>query len=201
MADEQTELSPAEWEQYARLTERAVYSVDERRKRGQDPLPKVAFYPLVRLMPTCPVELAVLDMCERIFLVYRDDGEFRGWHMPGSVILRGESQERKLQDLIAKEIEPVGLTVNAPPVFVGVAETLEGPDDQSEETEGRNPRGYAEALLFACRVRMAPPIYGRFFHLDDIPQATLGHHRRMMKMIGQWLQNGGGKSYLRSRVG
>jgi hypothetical protein len=186
-------LSEAEWDIFADLAERATPSVDARAAEGKHLFPARAFHALAKLMPTVPIELAILRDESRlyggvqVFMIHRKDHEFEGYHMPGSVILRGQTRGAKLAELIEKEVTTSGLSVSAP-TLVQPVESMEGVDDQSEDTLGSNPRGQAEALLYACwAADGVSPQVGQFFPLSALPPNTLGHHRHMAKIIQQWL--------------
>ncbi len=181
-------LSEAEWDLFADLAYRAAFSADLRRREGEWHFPQHVFRALAWLMPTVPLELMIFDEYERIFLLYRKDDEYDGWHVPGSMILRRQSQEAKLAELLHREIKPTGLAVWDPKFFF-VSEHMPGPDDQSERSLGEDPRGQQESLVYLTRaVEGSHPREGAFFPLNELPQNTLGHQRRMIatarKLLG-----------------
>ncbi len=62
------------------------------------------WHALVKKFPTVAVELIILDEDNNVFLVYRKDEEFCGWHHPGSVWNDWETIDQRLERLIEREI-------------------------------------------------------------------------------------------------
>lgn len=142
------------------------------------------WHQLVMKYITVPIELFVIDDQGRVFLRYRKDREFDGHHHPGTVINDWETKKEALMRLVAGEIiRDAGLVgVITEPEPIG---DFECPRD---ETSTR----HAIALLYKCRFRgeyKSHPGMG-FFPLDDLPEDTLYHHKRMLAALQQHLVDG-----------
>lgn len=129
---------------------------------------------------TNPVELAVMrnEKAREILLIYREDKFYRGWHMPGSVILPGTNSLLARVNLIEREVRaPISI-----PRFVGYKEFPRG------NGCAENSRGQELSLLFVAHLTGDLPETSakRFFPLGAIPEGTLGHHIELIKMIREW---------------
>ncbi|MBI4065712.1 NUDIX hydrolase, partial [Candidatus Kaiserbacteria bacterium] len=130
---------------------------------------------------TNPLELAVLRRGSsgvEIFLIHREDKFFKGWHMPGTVILPGNKVAEAFERLVKKEVG----TPTTKAEFIMWKEFMKGDRDDLAE----NPRGQELSLLFAVFVDGNVP-HGTFFPLDAIPDTTLGHHKQMIGDVQDWL--------------
>lgn len=124
--------------------------------------------------PTSGVELAVMSLENCIFLRYRDDEFFKGWHLPGTLFVQGDTEASALKRLVNRE---VGMNVTQP-VFI----------DRNFVPKGKgrfeNKRGQEVTLLYLCFADASS--YrgdGRFFKLWNIPNNVLGHHKKMIDKI------------------
>jgi len=135
---------------------------------------------------TNPVELAILRRRGKemqIFLIYRKDKFYDGWHMPGSIILPGKTVFQTIENLKIREVP----TIAPPFFFVGYAEIPRG------EGERENVRGQALSLIYACYDScgaVQDSENERFFPLYDLPSNILGSHKVLIgEEIIPWIQS------------
>src|SRR3989344_6237253 len=125
------------------------------------------------------IELSVLRNTTKhpeVLMIYRKDKFFHGWHVPGTIILPGDTEESAMARLLQRE---VGVTVT-PPQFVdrGHVPMGNGPYE--------NPRGQEVGNAFVCYLIGAYAGKGSFFPLFSPPEDTLGHHKLILKKIACW---------------
>ena len=125
---------------------------------------------------TTPTELAVLRRSEKreplVLMIHRKDKFFHGWHIPGTIMLPGDTEEGALARLVEKEVgSPL-----PPPMFV----------DRVHAPKG-TPRGQAAALLFVTFFPDGTPVEDRsFFPLFAPPEDTLPHHKKLLARVAEW---------------
>lgn len=122
---------------------------------------------------TTPVELFVLRRRQvkwELLLLRRDDNDpfFAGeWHVPGTIMLKGESPDTALRRLRDRE---VGETVTEPVL-------LETVDIPMGTGHGDNPRGQEVTRLYLSYWNgKGKPRHGKFFPLGRLPYNMVGHH-------------------------
>ena len=144
------------------------------------------WHQLVKKFITVPIELCILNEENKVFLVYRNDREFDGYHMPGTVINDWEKVEEACKRLIRKEVtEGAGLTITEP-ISIGWLEVRRG--DKPEESKTRN----AISLLHVAKViESRTPFEGAgFYGFDELPENTLGHHKYILRFFKRYLSDG-----------
>ena len=124
---------------------------------------------------TNPIELAVLrvrDGCQEVFMIYRNDAFYVGWHMPGSIYLPGNTVQQVIQRLVKREIkQEISATK-----FVGYVEV----------SKAENPRGQELSLLFVSwLVGNNDVSHGKFFPLENPPPNTLEHHKKLLQLVAR----------------
>jgi ADP-ribose pyrophosphatase YjhB (NUDIX family) len=117
---------------------------------------------------TVPVELYVANG-EQVLLIYRDDHEYRGWHMPGTVIRDNESVDGAITRLLDSEVQAV----------VSKPESL-GWTEVPRELNGVR---HEISLLHFCRLQGPYTGPGRFFFANRLPADTLRHHKILIPMM------------------
>lgn len=151
-------------------------------------LPSELFHWWVANLPNSPVELAILrqqDKGYEILLARRlpDDKEFPGepWHLPGSVILPGQTIEQKLQAILNREVASATVTT---PQFVTIYQHVVPGSYRQHEI----------CLLHACLLQgewneaMSAKTRARFFPLNQIPENTIAIHQDYMVILRNWLR-------------
>lgn len=127
---------------------------------------------------TSAFELAVLrpmkgSLLPEILLIYRNDKHFKGWHMPGTMILGKDTMEIAEGRLVEQEVDlPLEI-----PRFVRYFFVPKGTGD------GENPRGAEIGFLhlaYVLRGVRTKPRCGKFFPIESIPKNTLRHHVKMI---------------------
>lgn len=133
-----------------------------------------------------PVDLAILKKSTdgfKIFLIYRKDNFFDGWHIPGSVILPGRTIAMVLKDIIEREINipEKGFDFK----FITFHQFMKG------SNLGQCPRGQETELLYALfleeDVRIETDEFRKFFPIEKPPENALSHHKTLLLSIRNYL--------------
>ncbi|MEK7576479.1 MAG: NUDIX domain-containing protein [Patescibacteria group bacterium] len=157
-----TDLSVEERAEYLRLQKKVGW-----RRTGTD-----VFESFFSILPMVPGELAVvrkIDDVDSILMWHRSDEHYTGWHMPGGYLLLGESDEEWVRRVLKKETSlELGhfyqiRTFNTPPSTGWV------PNHQM-------------AHFFLCETE-GEPTNGKFFPLAELPEDTLGHHKKYIEWL------------------
>lgn len=141
-------------------------------KKTEWPLAPEVFHSFMGKIVSIPIELGVFNEDGEILLIYRDDWEFRGWHLPGTVLRDNESVSDAIARLIRSE---VGVDVTNP-VSIGWFES------------GRDihPTRHEISLLHTCFLKEGYSGKGKFFSSTNLPEDTLEHHKTIVsKMLGR----------------
>lgn len=131
---------------------------------------------------TTSIELAVLKRDEKsggqpkVLMIHREDKFFHGWHIPGTIILPGDTEESAMMRLIKKE---VGARVT-PPRFADRSHVAKG------DGPYQNKRGQEVAILYTCFLIGEYSGNGLFFLLHTPPEDTLGHHKILLEKAARW---------------
>jgi len=130
-----------------------------------------AFFPV---FPMALCEFAVtriIDDKPHILLWHRDDEHYKGWHMPGGYILRGESMEEVARRVLFKETGLQMRNVEFAHYFNWHPGTASVPNHQI-------------ALLFLCAAE-GELQQGTFFPFDAIPSDILSHHKEYLAYLNK----------------
>lgn len=143
------------------------------------------WHQLVKKFITVPIELCILDDDNRIFMVYRKDREFDGYHMPGSVVNDWETVEEAKARLVKGEInDGAGIEITEP-ISIG---WLDSPKDAGPAEP--SPRHGVLLLHIAYFHGTFSPREGMgFFPLDNIPENTLGCHKFLVTFLRKYLED------------
>jgi ADP-ribose pyrophosphatase YjhB (NUDIX family) len=170
---EETRLSPKEEKQFLQLLGKVGW-----RRTG-----KAIFESFWRILPMILLECAVvryIDNQLHVLLIYREDKHYRGWHMPGGYLLRGESEDVATRRILFSEAN-LRMTQHT---FVRHYNT-------------RRETGYVPnhqiALLFYCEAE-GEPTDGAFYPLTNIPRDTLPHHKEYLTHINTYFLKTRGKN-------
>lgn len=144
------------------------------------PLPSAVFEAWCRVFGNVCAEIAVMrtsNGVHEMLLTYRDDEYFKGWHIPGSIMLPGETIEDTRDRVMRVElsIEPVVST------FIHWFQRMYGTGI------GESTRGYELAFLFSIdssRVKDFPMNEkAKFFALDHMPSDLIPNHVRIVDYL------------------
>lgn len=144
------------------------------------------WHQLVKKFITVPVELCVLDSENRIFLVYRKDREFDGYHLPGTIVNDWETVHDARVRLMQGEIQKdAGFTISYPE-SIGWVEVRRGEGEYESRT--RN----TIALLHIARIEgdFTPKDGYGFYALSDIPENTLRDHKFILCYFKRYIEDG-----------
>lgn len=135
------------------------------------PLPLEVFYSWCLNLGSSTAELLLMRKIEdktEIFLEYREDKFFQGWHIPGCVHLPTESIEDTLNRVIEKEIR---FKITSP-------EFLFWFEYEKGEGLGESPRGHVFSFLYKAFVDEVPELSStrKFFDLNNLPEDVIKQH-------------------------
>ncbi len=144
------------------------------------------WYQMVKKFITVPVELCVLDKDNKVFLVYRKDREFDGYHLPGTIVNDWETVHDARVRLMEGEIKKdAGFTISYPE-SIGWLQVRRG------EGENDSPTRNTVALLHIARLEgdFTPQEGYGFYMFDNIPKSTLKDHKFILRYFKRYLENG-----------
>lgn len=110
-----------------------------------------------------------------VFLTYRNDEFFNGWHIPGAVHLPNENIDSTLKRVLRTEIK---MRVNKPRFF-GYFERMKG------NGTNQSKRGYELSTFFTCRLmgKAAESDNEKFFPLNNLPKNTMTAHLPILRKM------------------
>jgi len=156
-------------------TKRIVGALNLLREKGFPVIPEI-FDAWCGACITIPIELSVLrrntDGEHEVLMIHREDKFFNGWHIPGTVMLPGDTEEKALMRLIEREVR----AETSKPCFI----------DRNHVEKKENPRGQEVSLLFVCFLKGLYTGRGKFFSLLSPPEDTLVHHKHILERISRW---------------
>ena len=120
-----------------------------------------------------PIELAIFNKNDQILLTYREDEEYQGFHMPGTVLQNNETVPNALERLFNTEIKGLKLSE---PKSIGWLEINKG------SGEGKNNSRHEISLLHQCMlIEPDNETKYNFFELSKLPENTLPHHSKIIR--------------------
>jgi len=153
-----------------------LYAIDILQEKGF-PVDKKIFDAWCSTCITVPIELSVLRVTNKkkleVLMIHREDKFFHGWHIPGTVMLPGDTEACALARLRDKHV----LADTSEPVFV---DRLHVPVNQE------NKRGQMAELLFVSFIQGKHSGVGKFFPLHTPPNDTLAHHKKLLQRTALW---------------
>ncbi|MDO8604210.1 MAG: hypothetical protein Q7K40_02300 [bacterium] len=139
-------------------------------------------------MLTSPVDLALLKKSAagfEIFLIYRKDKFFDGWHVPGSVMLPGRTVLTVLKDVMEREINIHEKNFDFK--FIGFHQFMKGHEF------GQCSRGQETELLYVLFLEESTKIRTdnerKFFSIEKLPDDILSHHQILISSIKNYLNH------------
>lgn len=168
-------LNEEETDQLVTLLGKLTWPVDSR-----------VFDALCENFSVTPVELVVLRESREgpeVFMIYRKDRFFTGWHSTGSIILPGRTVDFVLRDIITRE---VGISLAAPHFeFVRFRQFMKG------NGPNQSARGQEVSLIHVLRlpkeVEVSLNAERKFFPLSKLPEDLLQHHKMVLADVKKYL--------------
>lgn len=127
------------------------------------------FEALITIVPQACVEALVLDNLDnpqRIYLSWREDQHYRGWHCPGTFIRFGETFEIALRRVLRREIN------------VGTNRF----QSTNIQYSCMDSRGHTIGTVWLVKPE-GEPTGGRWFPIDDLPYPILPHHLDLLQRV------------------
>jgi len=126
-----------------------------------------AFFPILPFVPSEQAVVKEINGVRHVLMWHRDDVFYRGYHLPGGYLLRGESYLEWCGRVLKKE---TGLLIKK-------AELIRTFNTRPETGWVPNQQ---IAHFFLCTVE-GEPTHGQFFPITQVPQNTLGHHKKYVE--------------------
>ena len=145
------------------------------------PVNKQIFHALMTKIISVPMELAVIDDKNRIFTSYRQDTEYDGHHLPGTVLRDNETVPGAICRLLKSELADAKIESIK---NIGWIEICRGNDF------GKNPTRHEVSLLWLARIKNYIGKSGVFSPFDQLPKNILSHHRLIAEKVQEYLQTG-----------
>ena len=153
--------------------EDAVQQIESAVGDPRQGLPDTVFRLLTRLTPMMNVDLLIREN-GRTLLTWRDDPDYRGWHVPGGIVRYKERMEDRLVEVARLEL---GATVAAKSAPIAVNEIIQ---------VDRSSRGHFISFLFECsltapldearRHRNGPLAHGEWAWHERTPDEIIVSH-------------------------
>lgn len=137
-------------------------------KTGKDIFEAILFPLFPAVASECGI-VRVIDNVPHVLLWYREDEYYKGHHMPGKYLLRGEDDESWIRHTISNE---TGLTLKQ---YQFIRRFNTRPET------GWVP-GQQIAHFWYCEVE-GEPSNGKFYPLIALPEDTLGHHKKYVEYL------------------
>ena len=147
-------------------------------RKAEFPLPREVFNAWCENFTVPCIELAIVrkTMNDReLFLTYREDEFYKGWHIPGAVIQPGEKVEDVFERISRDELQGA----KCAPRFFAWLEYLKGTG------EGQSARGHTIALIFSADApeMLRESNHAKFLPLSKIPGDLISEHMPIVKVL------------------
>lgn len=135
------------------------------------PAPYPVFIALCKSVPVVAVDIALMKNKNQLLLTYRDDEFYKGWHVPGSILLYGEDPITAFYRAAKKELglAPKDLLKIKFQTYISYADVRES----------------GIVLLFTATSR-AEPKDGKYFNLNNLPEDFLKVQLEGIKALRQF---------------
>lgn len=152
----------------SKLTPKEIKDLVRLLKKVRLPAPYPVFVALCKSVPLVAVDIALMKDKNNLLLTYRDDEFYKGWHVPGSILL---FQEEPLQAFYRMAKKELGLK----------------PKDLAEVKfqtyfNYNDARESGVALLFTASSKVQPK-GGKYFHLDNFPEDFLKVQKKEIEYL------------------
>ncbi len=143
------------------------------------------WHELVKKFVTVSIELFITDKHNRVFMVYRKDREFDGYHIPGVRINHWETVDQACKRLIKNEIKPNGLKITkmVPIGWFGVQKD----NNLKNKSYYRNPIQLIHTAHYDGEFIEKKDI--GFFQLGALPKNTLECQKLLIKRFKNFLKD------------
>lgn len=131
------------------------------------------FNKLCEILPMVAVEVVLVDEHNRVFMSYRCDEHFVGWHFPGRTLRMGNDIDKELNDLFTKEFGITEFEYS----FMFVL-----------NNNKHIKRGHIVSLVYIATSTQNPG-WGEWF--DVIPENTIDDHIDLYKFYLDWRNTNG----------
>lgn len=143
------------------------------------PVSRELFFAWCKTFVTVSADVIVIRKSAKggeVFLTYREDEFYKGWHIPGSIRLPNELLDDARRRVLVTE---VGLLKDTKTDFFTWVDYPYG------SGVGESPRGPVISLYFCCvgQSEIKETSEGRFFRLSELPEDILPIHVPIMKMV------------------
>ncbi|MDP3764343.1 MAG: NUDIX hydrolase [bacterium] len=129
------------------------------------------FEAIIKIVPQIAVEAIVVDSITnptRVFLTWREDKNYKGWHFPGGFVRFGEKPENRLKTVINKELNA---TVQRYKRLDGIYNLIDS-------------RGHTFSLCYLAEISKKPA-GGKWF-AKKTPKNIIGHHKQILSAELDW---------------
>ena len=123
---------------------------------------------MMKINVSVPVDLLVINQQGQVLLLYRNDSEYEGYYLPGTVLRNNDTVLIALDRIFQSGLPGIQTTK---PVSLGWIEIEKG------TAVGQNPTRHEISLLHSCELLGEYLGEGTFFSLDALPENTLSHHK------------------------
>jgi hypothetical protein len=144
-------------------------------------LPEQVFHLVTRLTPMTNVDLLIRNDRRETLLTWRDDGFYRGWHIPGGIIRYKERMAGRVAEVARLELGAL-VTIKGGPLAVN--EVIHA---------DKRVRGHFIAFLFECelasgldeslRHQGGPPAPGQWAWHAACPPDMISSHEMYRRFI------------------
>lgn len=144
------------------------------------------WHQLVHKFITIPIELCILNDRNEVFLVYRKDREFDGYHMPGTVLNDWEDVSKARSRLVLGEVMTgAGISITEPQ-SIGWFEITRGTKAHED------PHRHEISLLHVAYItnEFIPRDGMGFYSFEELPENILGHHKYLLQFFKRYLEDG-----------
>lgn len=162
-------LTSTEDQQFAKLLEKAEW-----------PLSRETFFAFCAMNIVASLDLALIrrrNASVEVLLTLRpSDDPFFGdlWHIPGGVIMPGETALSTMEKRVMQS--EVGVNLLRAPEFLMARDILMGPPSLNTSPRGQEAFRLFQYVLQECDAEIEVSETKRFFRLDEIP-ASFVHHQ------------------------
>ena len=132
-------------------------------------LPEPLFSALTKIVPFASCEIVIMNHKKELFLTWRDDEWWQGWHFPGGLMRYKESFERSLQNTAKREL---GIRLSSFKFIFPV-------------NYNKGPRGHSVSFIFLCQTRQKPKV-GNFF--KTMPKDMISLHKPVWRQARKMLK-------------
>jgi len=162
---ESIDLSQLSQDQLKRIAARAIHLI----QNPEAGIGTELFEALLKIVPQACVEAVVVDNLDdpvKIYLTWREDQHYQGWHCPGTYIRLGESFEEAIRRVLRREIDA----------------GLRGFRATNIQYSRVDSRGHTVGTVWLVQADDKPS-GGEWFSIKEPPDPTLPHHVEILERV------------------